>query len=114
MFGDELDDYYTDIDTARLAQELKENPSYRALLDASRTLTPKAITEVMEFIKFQKMKERGENDRFILHPLPLSVKGFVSEDECGDSVIILNSKLSYEQNLITALHETRSYQSPRP
>lgn len=43
--------------------------------------------------------------RFILHPLPLSVKGFVSEDECGDSVIILNSKLSYEQNLITALHE---------
>lgn len=62
MFGDELDDYYTDIDTARLAQELKENPSYRALLDASRTLTPKAITEVMEFIKFQKMKERGEND----------------------------------------------------
>lgn len=62
MFGDELDDYYTDIDTARLAQELKENPSYRALLDASRTLTPKAITEVMEFIKSQKMKERGEND----------------------------------------------------
>ena len=62
MFGDELDDYYTDIDTAPLAQELKENPSYRALLDASRTLTPKAITEVMEFIKFQKMKERGEND----------------------------------------------------
>lgn len=43
--------------------------------------------------------------RFILHPLPLSAKGFVSEDECGDSVIILNSKLSYEQNLITALHE---------
>lgn len=62
MFGDELDDYYSDIDTARLAQELKENPRYRALLDASRTLTPKAITEVMEFIKFQKMKERGEND----------------------------------------------------
>lgn len=55
-------DYYTDADTARLAQELKDNPDYRALLDASRTLKPEAIKEVIEFIKFQKSKERGGND----------------------------------------------------
>nr|DAU18882.1 MAG TPA: Repressor protein CI [Caudoviricetes sp.] len=49
--------YYLDPETARLAQELKDNPEYRILMDASRSLTPEALREVMNFIKFQKAKE---------------------------------------------------------
>lgn len=51
--------YYTDQETARLAQELKDNPEYRALLDATRDLKPESIKEIMAFIKFQKAKEEG-------------------------------------------------------
>lgn len=43
--------------------------------------------------------------RCVLHPLPLSIMGFVSEEENGESVIILNASLSREQNIRTALHE---------
>ena len=51
--------YYTDPETARLAQELKDNPEYRALLDATRDLKPESIKEIMAFIKYQKAKEEG-------------------------------------------------------
>ena len=51
--------YYTDPETAALAQELKDNPEYRALLDATRDLKPESIKEIMAFIKFQKAKEEG-------------------------------------------------------
>lgn len=43
--------------------------------------------------------------RCILHPLPLSIKGFVSEDENGENVVVLKASLSREQNILTALHE---------
>lgn len=49
--------YYLDPETARLAQELKDNPNYRVLMDASRELSPNAVKEVMNFIKFQRAKE---------------------------------------------------------
>lgn len=49
--------YYLDPETARLAQELKDNPNYRVLMDASRTLSPEAVKEVMKFIDYQKAKE---------------------------------------------------------
>jgi len=51
--------YYADPETAALAQELKENPEYRALLDATRNLKPESVKEIMAFIKFQKAKEEG-------------------------------------------------------
>lgn len=54
--------YYLDPDTAQLAQELHDNPQYRAMLDASRKLSPEAMKEVMNFIKFQRQKEGGGND----------------------------------------------------
>lgn len=57
-FSDTSDDsYYLDPETARLAQELKDNPNYRVLMDASRKLSPEAVEEVMKFIEFQRMKE---------------------------------------------------------
>ena len=51
--------YYLDPETAALAQELKDNPEYRALLDATRGLKAESVKEVMAFIKFQRAKEKG-------------------------------------------------------
>lgn len=39
--------------------------------------------------------------------LPTSVKGFCYHDDDGEPYIILNSRLSYEQNKITYLHERK-------
>ena len=50
------------IETAALAQELKDNPEYRALLDATRHLKPESVKEIMQFIKYQKAKEKGDID----------------------------------------------------
>lgn len=49
--------YYFDPETARLAQELKDNPGQRILFDASRNLTPEDIKVVMTVIKGLKAKE---------------------------------------------------------
>jgi len=54
--------YYVDPETAMLAQELKDNPEYRALLDATRNLKPESVKEIMAFIKYQKAKEEGHID----------------------------------------------------
>ena len=54
--------YYADPETAALAQELKDNPEYRALLDATKNLKPESVKEIMQFIKFQKAKEEGNVD----------------------------------------------------
>lgn len=57
---EQAENYYTDPETAALAQELKDNPNGRALLDATRNLKPESVKEVMKFIKFQKAKESGD------------------------------------------------------
>ena len=44
-------------------------------------------------------------NRVILQDLPTSVRGFVFLDENGDPVIVLNSRLTWEQNFSTCLHE---------
>lgn len=49
--------YQFDSETARLAQELKDNPGQRILFDASRNLTPEDIKVVMTVIKGLKAKE---------------------------------------------------------
>lgn len=45
------------------------------------------------------------DDRVILQDLPTSVRGFVFLDDDGEPVIVLNSRLSREQNLRTIKHE---------
>lgn len=37
--------------------------------------------------------------------LPVTIRGFVKENEDGTYTIVLNSRLSYEQNLKTYKHE---------
>jgi len=62
LLGVTLDTYYTDPETAALAQELKDNPNYRALLDATKNLKPESVKEIMAFIRYQKAKEQGDID----------------------------------------------------
>ena len=54
--------YYINPETARLAQELHDNPEYKAMFDATRQLSPEAVKEVMNFIRYQKAKEGGGSD----------------------------------------------------
>ena len=46
-----------------------------------------------------------DDNRVILEDLPTSVRGFVFEDNNGDPVIVLNSRLTFEQNRKTYDHE---------
>lgn len=39
--------------------------------------------------------------------LPTSVRGFVYHDDDGETYIVLNSRLSHEQNLSTYVHELK-------
>ena len=39
--------------------------------------------------------------------LPTSVRGFVYHDDEGELYIVLNSRLSHEQNLSTYVHELK-------
>ena len=51
--------YYRDTAVAELAQELKENPDLRVLLDASRGLKKESLEEIKKFVEYQRMKESG-------------------------------------------------------
>lgn len=48
--------YYLDPETARLAQELKDNPGQRILFDASRDLKPEDVKIVISIIEGLKAK----------------------------------------------------------
>lgn len=54
--------YYIDEETARIANEMKENPGRRVLFDASRKLSPESIKEVQNYIEFLYQKQDGSND----------------------------------------------------
>ncbi len=43
--------------------------------------------------------------RTVLDDLPLSVSGFVVEDDAGDYVVVMNARKSWESNRKTYLHE---------
>jgi len=48
-----------------------------------------------------------EENTAILKDLPTSVRGFVFQGEDGDPVIVVNSRLTREQNQKTYRHEKR-------
>lgn len=54
--------YYLNPETAKMAQELHDNPKYRILFDASKKLPPEALQEVINFIDFQLSKEGVKDD----------------------------------------------------
>jgi len=54
MQTERLAHYYVNTETARLADEIKDNPDLKVLFDASKNLTPENIKFVIEMIN--KMK----------------------------------------------------------
>ena len=48
-----------------------------------------------------------DENRVILQDLPTSVRGFVFQDDEGEPVIVVNSRLSREQNRKTFRHEKK-------
>ena len=58
---DEKQAYFTDPETAKMAQILHDNPQYKVMFDSTRDLDPKSVQEIIEFIKF-KRKQEGLDD----------------------------------------------------
>lgn len=52
--------YYLDTDTAKMAQELKDNKELKLLFDASRDASPEDLKQTADYLMFLKKKERGE------------------------------------------------------
>lgn len=52
--------YYLNPETAKLAQEIYDNPEMKILFDATKKLKPDSIREIQKFVEFQSSKERGE------------------------------------------------------
>ena len=54
--------YYIDPETARLAQEIYDNPDLRILMDASRKLAPDDVKNIADIVAKMKKKENHEDD----------------------------------------------------
>lgn len=54
---DQIQGYYTDPEIAELAEELRTNPEYRILFDASKNLTKEDIDTVLKIIEGLKARE---------------------------------------------------------
>ena len=48
--------------------------------------------------------------RTVLYDLPPSIRGFIREDENGEAVYIINSRLTREANIETYLHEKSHFE----
>lgn len=46
-----------------------------------------------------------DENEVILRDMPTSIRGFVFQDEDGEPVIVVNSRLTREQNKMTFRHE---------
>lgn len=49
--------YYTDPETAKLAQLLHDNPQFRVMFDATKDMDPETVQKIIEFIKYQRHLE---------------------------------------------------------
>lgn len=56
-YKDSSDGYYSDPEVAELAEELRTNPEYRILFDASKNLTKDDINTVLKIIEGLKARE---------------------------------------------------------
>ena len=60
LLGIENSNYYTNEETAKLAQEVYDNPDLRILFDASRDLRPEDIRFVVDMVKRMKRGDINE------------------------------------------------------
>ena len=58
----EAEGYYTDPDTAELAEKLRSNNDLKVLFQASADLSPEKMKEAYNYIKFLRDQEKGESD----------------------------------------------------
>ena len=54
--------YYTNPETAAIAQTIYDRPDLRILLDATKDLSPEDVKFVADLAQRMKKKERGEDD----------------------------------------------------
>ena len=59
---DDAPRYYTDPETARLAQELKDHPQFRVMFDSTKDMDAETVKKIIEFIKYQRHIE-GYDDQ---------------------------------------------------
>lgn len=59
--GSENDGYYTDPETATLAQQMFEDPDMRSLFSMKRNMGPKVFKNYMDFMKAQYRLEHPED-----------------------------------------------------
>ena len=57
MGWEESPGYYTDLETAALAQELKNRPEFHVMFDSTKDLDPESIKKIVDFIKYQRHLE---------------------------------------------------------
>ena len=53
--------YYTDAETARLAQLLHDNPQYKVMFDSTKDLDAESVQKIIDFIKYQRHLEGYDN-----------------------------------------------------
>ena len=56
------DEYYTNPETARMAQKLFENKDLKVLFDAAQDATPEDLKTTYDMLMALKRKERGDDD----------------------------------------------------
>lgn len=59
---DPSEGYYTNPETAKIAQQIYENKDLRGLFDAARTAPPEDLKVVQDMLLALKKKERGNTD----------------------------------------------------
>lgn len=60
-FVENSDGYYTNPETAELAQMLHDNPQYKVMFDATKDLDPESVKKIIDFIKYQRHLEGHED-----------------------------------------------------
>ena len=61
MTGEEKQGYYLNVETAKLAQEMFEDPDMRSLFDMKRNMPPERFKAHMEFMKNLYEQEKGKD-----------------------------------------------------
>ena len=61
MTGEETNGYYLNEETAKMAQEMFEDPDMRSLFDMKRNMPPERFKAHMEFMKNLYEQEKGDN-----------------------------------------------------
>lgn len=62
MNGEEKEKYYINPETAKIEQEVFDDPELRILFDASRDLSPEDLQAVITMVKALQRKEKGEDE----------------------------------------------------